>query len=68
MTATSICYSKEQVYNVRPRVDAHLDLFTRYMMGHLHGTTYILDRPEIRTKVAEKVYTVNRLEAAEIIS
>jgi hypothetical protein len=67
MTATSFVSRRSKFYDFRPRVDAHLDLFTRYMMGKLQGTTKILDRPEIRTKFAEKVYTVDRLEAAGLI-
>lgn len=67
MTATSLVIRRSKFYVFRPRVYAHLDLFTRYMMGHLQGTTQILELPAIRTKFAEKVYTVDRLEAAGII-
>jgi hypothetical protein len=35
MTATSFVSRRSKFYDFRPGVDAHLDLFTRYMMGKL---------------------------------
>jgi hypothetical protein len=40
------------IYDFSPRVDAHLNLFVRYMMSRLQGKMQVLDRPEIRSSIA----------------
>ncbi|KAL3703204.1 hypothetical protein TMatcc_010393 [Talaromyces marneffei ATCC 18224] len=67
MSATSLVIRKSQFFDFSSRVDAHLDLFTRYMMGPLQGKTLILDSPDIKSNFAEKLCTIDRLDTAGII-